>query len=155
MTTSPELGYLLDADTLERIFRGNSSAVRRLSQTSEEQVWVSSITAEELLSGALSEINRVREQKNRRDIEAPSRYFSRLVERLRVFNILPYTNAAEQEYHAYPAAIKRIGKMDCRLAAHAAVNNFVVVTCNIADFSRIHGARVEDWSRGQSVVFVK
>ena len=148
MTTSLELGYLLDADTLERIFRGNSSAVRRLSQTPEEQVWVSSITAEEMLSGALSEINRVREQKNRRDIEAPSRYFSRLIERLRFFNILAYTNAAEQEYDAYSASAKRIGKMDCRLAAHAAVNNFIVVTCNTVDFSRIPGARVEDWSKG-------
>ena len=99
-----------------------------------------------MLSGALSEINRVREQKNRRDIEAPSRYFSRLIERLRFFSILAYTNAAEQEYEAYPAAAKRIG--DCRLAAHASVNNFIVVTCNTADFSRIPGARVEDWSKG-------
>ena len=89
----------------------------------------------------------MREQKNRRDIEAPSRYFSRLIERLRFFSILAYTNAAEQEYEAYSAATKRIGKMDCRLAAHASVNNFIVVTCNTADFSRIPVARVEDWSK--------
>ncbi len=148
MTTSDKSGYLLDADTLERIFRANSFAVRRLSQTPEEQVWVSSITAEEMLSGALSQINKAREQKIRQDIEAPSRYFSRLIERLRFFNILAYTNAAEQEYNSYPSSIKRIGKMDCRLAAHASTNNFIVVTCNTSDFSRISNMKPEDWSRG-------
>ena len=148
MTILPELGYLLDVDTLERFFRSDAAILNRLDKTPKELVWVSSITAEEMLSGALSEINKARERGGRRDIEAPSRYFSRLIERLRVFNILPYTNAAEQEYNTYPAATKRIGKMDCRLAAHAAINNFVVVTCNTADFSRIPGARVEDWSKG-------
>jgi len=80
MTTSDKSGYLLDADTLERVFRANSIAVRRLSQIPEAQVWVSSITAEEMLSGALRQINYAREQKIRQDIEAPSRYFSRLTE---------------------------------------------------------------------------
>lgn len=108
---------------------------------------MSSITAEEVLSGALSEINKAREQKVRRDIEAPSRYFSRLIERLRVFSILSYSNAAEQEYDTYSAATKRIGKMDCRLAAHAAVSGLVVATCNISDFSRIPNARFEYWSK--------
>ena len=37
--------------------------------------------------------------------------------------------------------------MDCRLAAHASVVNFTVVTCNTADFQKIPGLRVEDWSR--------
>lgn len=147
MTASDNLGYLLDADTLERIFRANPFAVRRLSLTPEEQVWVSSITAEEMLSGALSQINKAREQKFRQDVEAPSRYFSRLIERLRFFNILAYTNAAEQEYDTYSTATKRIGKMDCQLAAHATTNNFVIVTCNTADFSRIPNARNEDWSK--------
>ncbi len=99
-----------------------------------------------MISGALSEINKARERGNR-DVEAPSRYFSRLIERLRFFSILAYTNAAEQEYDTYSAATKRIGKMDCRLAAHASTNNFIVVACNIADFSRIPSARIEDWSR--------
>ena len=148
MITSDRLGYLLDADTLERIFRSDAAVLKRLDKTPKERVWVSSITAEEMLSGALSEINKAREQRVYRDIEAPSRYFSRLIERLRVFNIHSYTNAAEQEYDAYSAATKRIGKMDCRLAAHASVNNFIIVTCNTTDFSRIPNVRFEDWSRG-------
>ena len=100
-----------------------------------------------MLGGALSEINKAREQGRNRDIEAPSRYLVRLLERLRSFNILPYTNAAEEHYRAYDAATKRIGKMDCRFAAHAATSGFIVVTCNTDDFVRIPGTRVEDWSK--------
>ena len=147
MTESSKLSYFLDADTLERVFRGDALVTRRLKKTPTGLVWVSSITAEEMLSGALGEINRVRERGSQ-DIEAPSRYLTRLTERLRLLSILPYTNAAEAEYRSYPASVKRIGKMDCRLAAHAATNGFVVVTCNISDFSRIPSARFEDWSRG-------
>ncbi len=126
--------FFLDADTMERVFRADLVITRRLERTPPEQVWVSSITSEEMLGGALAEINKVRDQKPFRDIEAPSRYFVRLIERLRVYNILPYTNAAEEVYRAYDASVKRIGKMDCRLAAHASVMNFTVVTCNTADF---------------------
>lgn len=148
MTTSDKPGYLLDADTLERIFRSDTAVLNRLDKTRKERVWVSSITAEEMLSGAMSEINKARGQRVRQDIEAPSRYFSRLIERLRVFNILAYTNSAEQEYDIYSAATKRIGKTDCRLAAHASTNNFIVVTCSTADFSRISSVKTEDWSKG-------
>lgn len=140
--------YLLDVDTLERIFRGDKTVTGRLTRTPKEQVWISSITVEEMLNGTLSEINKAREQGGSRDIEAPSRYLARLVERLQAFNILPYTNIAEKHYRAYPAAVKRIGKMACRLAAHAALSDFIVVTCNTTDFSRIPGAKIEDWSNG-------
>ncbi len=99
-----------------------------------------------MIGGTLSEINKAREQGTRRDIEMPSRYLVRLIERLRAFNILPYTNAAEELYRSYDAAVKRIGKMDCRLAAHASVSGFIVVTCNTVDFSRIPETQLEDWS---------
>ncbi len=101
-----------------------------------------------MLSGALSEINKARERGASRDVEAASRYLTRLIERLRVFNILAYTNVAEEHYLSYPAAIKRIGKMDCRLAAHAHTSSFTVVTCNTSDLGRIPGTLVEDWSGG-------
>jgi len=146
MTALSRPEYLLDVDTLEHIFRGDVRVTRRFNRTPKADVWVSSITVEEMLGGALSEINKAREQGSRRDIEVPSRYLVRLVERLRVFKILPYTNEAEELYRSYGAAAKRVGKMDCRLAAHGSVSGLTVVTCNTADFSRIPGTELEDWS---------
>jgi len=87
--------FFLDVDTLERIFRRDALVLYRLNQTPGESVWISSITSEEMLGGALAEINKVRDQKSLRDIETPSRYLVRLIERLRLSDILPYTNAAE------------------------------------------------------------
>lgn len=139
--------HLLDVDTLERLFRGDALVTRRLNETPQEQVWISSITAEEMIGGALSEINRRRDHQSHKDVEYASRLFVRLIARLSGFHILPYTNAAEEVYRSYDAPVKRIGKMDCRLAAHASVSGFSVVTCNIADFSRIPGTALEDWGK--------
>lgn len=140
--------YLLDVDTLERVFRADTSVTKRLAKTPPEQVSVSTLTAEEMLAGTLSEIKKAREQGAHRDIEAPSVFLARLISRLCDFNILPYTNAAEELYRSYLPPVKRIGKMDCRLAAHATVSGLTVVTCNTADFERIPGVIIEDWSSG-------
>lgn len=140
--------YLLDVDTLEGIFRGNIPLKQRPDKTAKKQVWVSSLTAEEMLRGTLSEINKAYDTKANRDIEAPSVFLARLISRLCDFNILPYTNAAEELYRSYLPPVKRIGKMDCRLAAHATVSGLIVVTCNTADFERIPGVIIEDWSSG-------
>lgn len=139
--------YFLDVDTLERGFRGDALVTQRLERTPPERIWLSSITSEEMLGGSLAQINRTRDQGKPGDVETPSRLFVRLIERLRAYQILPYTNAAEEVYRAYVASVKRIGKMDCRLAAHATVADFTIVTCNAADFGKIPGVRAEDWSR--------
>jgi len=101
-----------------------------------------------MLTRTLSEINKAHEPGEQRDIEDASRYLARLIHRLSGFDILPCTNAAEELYYSYPASVKRIGKMDCRLAAHAAVSGLIAVTCNTADFERIPGVTIEDCSSG-------
>ena len=45
-----------------------------------------------------------------------------------------------------PAAIKRLGTHDCRIAATAIVSGFTVVTCNTRHFQPIPDVQVEDWS---------
>lgn len=52
--------YLLDADTLERVFRGDTSVTERIARTPKDQISVSTLTAEEMLAGTLSEINKAR-----------------------------------------------------------------------------------------------
>jgi len=129
--------YFLDVDTLARVFREDALITRRLDRTDPNLIRVSSITAEEMLGGSLSQINRVRDQSKSGNMETPSRLFVRLIAWVSAFRILPYTNAAEEVYRAYDASVKRAGKMDCRLAAHASAEGFTVVTCNTADFLRI------------------
>lgn len=58
-------------------------------------------------------------------------------------------DAAEEVYRAYDASIKRIGKRNCRLAAHASAG-FTAVTCNTADFNPAD-FNTADFSRGPGV----
>ncbi len=63
------------------------------------------------------------------------------------FQILPYTDEAEQLYQSWPAKQKRVGPNDCRIAASAIVAGLTVVTCNQKDFSTVPGLVWEDWSK--------
>ena len=56
------------------------------------------------------------------------------------------TDEAERVFRLFPASVKRVGGMDCRIAAHAIVSGLVVVTRNTRDFERIPGVQTEDWS---------
>lgn len=57
------------------------------------------------------------------------------------------TRAAEQ-FHELRRARVRIGTMDLRIAAIALVNDATLLSRNLADFRRVPGLRVEDWTAG-------
>jgi tRNA(fMet)-specific endonuclease VapC len=75
------------------------------------------------------------------------KYFEELFEALHCFQILPYTNKAEQIYQSLSAKVKRIGTQDCRIAAIACSKGYIVITANVADFERIGIVQIEDWTR--------
>ena len=139
------LVYLLDSDTLNLAFRGQAQVSDRISHTPYQRLYLSSISAEEMLQGALGEINNGRTLP-RVGITRPSEGLVRLIENLAKFAILPYTDEAEQYYRSLYAAVKRIGKRDARIAAHALTTDLIVVTCNTAHFQAVPGLRLEDWS---------
>ncbi|NJK64197.1 MAG: type II toxin-antitoxin system VapC family toxin [Synechococcaceae cyanobacterium SM2_3_1] len=62
---------------------------------------------------------------------------------------MPYT-AAEQVFQSLPAAIKRIGSQDCRIAAIAHTTGMTIITANVADFLRINLAPIQDWTQYRS-----
>ena len=125
--------YLRHADREQVLFR-------RIQQESAENLWISVITVEESIEGALK-------FKGRR----PLVYYEILAEiipDLARFRILPYTPAADALFRSWPASLKReAGPNDCRIAASAIVSGFTVVTQNLRDFARIPDVRVEDWTR--------
>lgn len=98
-----------------------------------------------MLQGALGEINNGRTVP-RVGITRPSEGLVRLIENLSRFLILPYTDEAERQYRSLFSTVKRIGKRDARIAAHALTTGLIVVTCNTAHFQRVPGLRLEDWS---------
>jgi predicted nucleic acid-binding protein len=61
------------------------------------------------------------------------------------YQILPYTADDDEYYRELPARVKRQGPQDCRIASSAVLNNYLIVTSNVSDFTGT-GARCEDWT---------
>jgi len=137
--------YFLDADSWNLLVRGHPLISRRVFDAAE-LVFVSSITIEEIVGGQLRSISAQR-TRSTVGVGYVSKFFVNVVAQLADFSLVSYTDTAEEVFRLYPAAIKRIGPMDCRLAAHASTLGFTIVTRNVADFSRIPDVRYEDWSK--------
>jgi tRNA(fMet)-specific endonuclease VapC len=138
--------YLLDTDHVSLLLTGHPKVTARIAEKPEADIWVSPVTVEEMMRGRLAEVNAVREGKSRSTMEAAYALFLADMAMALRFQILPYTNNAEELYRAFPAAVKRVGKQDCRIAALALVAGFAVVTRNSVHYSQIPGLSIEDWT---------
>ncbi len=138
--------YLLDTSVVSNFLderRYYPQLTTRILSQSPEQIFISIITVEEILQGALASVQKV---KRKSSITEAYQYFEDLFTALHRFQILSYTPKAESIYQSLPAKIKRIGTQDCRIAAIACANEFTVITVNLNDFVSIGIAHVEDWT---------
>ena len=136
--------YFLDKDILGGALSGHPNVVSRIIESVDE-VYLSSITLEEAIGAQIHHINTQRSKPTVGVAEA-SNFLVKLIDSLSGYSMIAYSEAAEDIFRRYPASVKRIGSMDCRLAAHAIVLGFTVDTRNISDFSRIPGVMCVDWS---------
>ena len=136
--------YIFDTDTYSNFLRGNALIRQRVSQVPRGSVYLCAITPEEVLRGRLDYINQLRSQQ-------PSKLpvaYDLLLDVVRDLNrasILRYDDDAAQIFSSFPAAIKRVGSQDCRIAAVALANGFTVITSNTRHFAKI-GVAAEDWN---------
>ncbi|MGD1871457.1 MAG: type II toxin-antitoxin system VapC family toxin [Mastigocoleus sp.] len=138
--------YLLDTNTVSNYLdkrRSFPQLKHKILSTPPELIFISIITVEEIIRGSLAIIQK---QKQKSSIADAYKYFEELFEALHYFQILPYTNEAEQIYQSLSAKVKRIGTQDCRISALANSKEYIVVTANLADFEKIGIAQVEDWT---------
>ena len=138
--------YLLDTSVVSNFLderRYYPQLTTRILNQPSEQIFISIITVEEILQGALASVQKAK----RKSFIKAYQYFQDLFSALHRFQILSYTSEAEAIYQSLPAKIKRIGTQDCRIAAIASANRFTIVTVNANDFVSIDLANVEDWTR--------
>ena len=137
--------YILDTDAVSIFLRGHAQIVERVGLVRPEDVWITAVTVEEMLSGRLAAINNARARAQ----VGTARSYTLLVDLVHAlarFNIVVPTEEAERLYLSWPAQVRRVGKQDCRIAACAILSTFTLVTCNYKDYSRIPGVVFEDWS---------
>ncbi len=139
--------YLLDTSIVSNYLdkgRNFPLLTNRLISTPPELLFISIITVEEITQGAIATIQRMRQKSS---VIGAYRYFDKLFDALHSFQILSYTNEAEDIYQSLPNRMKRIGTQDCRIAASASSKGYIVVTANVTDFEKIGIVQIEDWTR--------
>jgi tRNA(fMet)-specific endonuclease VapC len=109
-----------------------------------QQVVTTVITFEEQARGRLATVNSARSDRQLAQAYAHLRQ-----------HILNYRMVPIAEFDATAAAVAtnlrqsklRIGTMDIRIAAIALSNNALLLSRNLADFTKVPNLRVEDWTR--------
>jgi tRNA(fMet)-specific endonuclease VapC len=129
--------YLLDTNVCARYLNGKSLAIRqRLQSTNLADIAVCSVVKGELFYGAMKSNNL-------------EKTLDRQQEFLKLFVSLPFDDDASLIYGRIRAELSAkgiiIGANDLQIAAIAMVNNLILVTHNVREFSRVNGLRFEDW----------
>ncbi|MEM7593301.1 MAG: type II toxin-antitoxin system VapC family toxin [Cyanobacteria bacterium P01_A01_bin.83] len=138
--------YLLDTSVVSNFLdekRYYPQLTARILSQPPEQIFISIITVEEILTGALASVQKA---KRKSSVTKAYQYFEELFSAIHRFQILPYTSESEATYQSLPAKIKRIGTQDCRIAAIASAKSFTIITVNVNDFVSIGLTNVEDWT---------
>ena len=136
--------FLLDNNAQKLFIARDENTLRRVEQYAGK-IWLSSVAAEELLTGSLSGLNRARSPRNSLSLAQAHADFAQALEDVRLFPMLIYSEAAESIFKTFSPATIRNGSQDCRIAAQTIAHNMVVVTRNLRDFEAT-GAPCEDWS---------
>lgn len=130
--------YLLDTSIVSDIIRNpQGQAAQRLRTVGIGQACVSVVVSAELRYGA--------EEKNAFQLT------KRVEEFLRSIRIMPLDDPADRVYAMLRAELKRqgriVGQNDLFIAAHALALDYVLVTDNEEEFSRVPGLRIDNWLR--------
>jgi tRNA(fMet)-specific endonuclease VapC len=130
--------YMLDTDTCSYIMKRSSQPVmKRLRAVPVTSVCVSVITKSELLYGV--EVSPRRTQ----DATALQAFLPHV-------EVLEFPDAAATHYAQIRADLKKRGQMiganDLFIAAHARSLGLRLVTNSIAEFSRVKGLTIENWT---------
>jgi tRNA(fMet)-specific endonuclease VapC len=129
--------YLLDSNVCIRILNGSSERLAsRLRETPLSLVRIPSIVKAELIYGAR------RGSQAAANLRLLARFFATLVS-------VPFDDACAEQYGIIRNEVERtgtpIGPNDLLIAATARAHDFVLVTHNTREFSRVAGLQVEDW----------
>lgn len=132
--------YMLDTNVCIDLIHGKrQSVIDKIRGHMADGLCISSITLAELEHGVEKSAHR---EQNR----------VALLKMLTIFKIIPFDDAAAEEYGRIRADLERrslqIGPLDSLIAAHAKSEERVLVTNNIREFERVEGLAVEDW-RGE------
>ena len=130
--------YLLDTNTCISVMRNEPHFMRHMAALSPDDCAISTITGYELYTGVAK-------------CTDPGREAAKVERLLRTVHAVPYDWAAAQEAAKIRADLESrgcpIGPYDVLLAGQATAAGLILVSANVAEFSRVVGLSLEDWSK--------
>jgi tRNA(fMet)-specific endonuclease VapC len=140
--------YVLDTDILSLLGHKDSPEAPRIRRRivelpTEHSVVTTIINYEEQMRGWMGALSRAKTSKS--EIEV----YARLLQHLLTFRrmiVLGYDAAAATIAEKFRKQRLSIGAMDLKVASIVLSSDAILVTRNIADFRKVPGLRIEDWS---------
>ena len=128
--------YLLDTNILTDLIKNPGGRIKEhIAETGETSICTSIIVACELRFGA-------------RKRNAPM-LTARIESLLQTIDVLPFDVDADRAYAEIRALLEEagqpVGANDMLIAAHAVMENCILVTNNESEFARVAGLAVENW----------
>lgn len=139
----------LDSDHLTVLkYKDSDRAIRltgrlALAAAGGERIGTTVANVEEQMKGWLAAI--AKERKPRRQV-GPYRDLTALLDYLRRFAIVPFTDAAADLLTSFGSI--RVKASDKKVAAIAVAHNALLLTANKRDFEQFPGLRFENWLDG-------
>lgn len=132
--------YVLDTNAVSALMKGEPGVLKRVRKVSKSALTIPQPVIAELAYG----IERLPRSKRRQALQ--ERFGWVLQELARV----PWTDAVSEKFGVVKATLERRGEriedLDAAIAAHALVNDAVLVTANVRHLARVPGLKIEDWS---------
>lgn len=138
---------LLDTDHLGITQRQTqpefSRLAARLRQPTSLELYVSILSFHEQIAGWNVYIHRARTPEG---VVRGYRMLQGILTDFATMRVLPFDEAAARTFEALLARRVRIGTMDLRIAAVAISRDLTLLSRNLADFRKVPGLDVEDWT---------
>jgi tRNA(fMet)-specific endonuclease VapC len=142
---------ILDTDHLTVIQRQSQPAYAclqsRLRQASSVEICTTIISVEEQMRGWMAVISRARRVAQEivayRQLHSLFSFFTHIP-------IQDFDESAAVQYSQLRRSRLRLGSMDLRIAAIALSQSALLLSRNLANFRRIPGLHVEDWTQEES-----
>jgi tRNA(fMet)-specific endonuclease VapC len=136
------LKYVLDTNAVSALMRGEARVIERLKAVARAEVGMPHPVVAEIAYG----LQRLPRSKRR---DALVSRFAAIKDEIQRLN---WSDEVSEAFGAIKAALERRGErvedFDAAVAAHALVEDAVLVTANVKHMTRVQGLEIEDWSSG-------